>query len=125
MPERETLDVDVLFVGAGPAGLAGAIRLGRRAKETGKTLSIAVIEKAREIGAHGLSGAVIDERPLRERFPEFEKEGAPIEGRVRENRLWYLTESGALPTPFIPPALDDTGHPIICLGKLTVWMQAQ
>jgi electron-transferring-flavoprotein dehydrogenase len=122
MADRETLEVDALFVGAGPAGLAGAIRLGRRAKEAGKTLSIAVIEKAREIGAHGLSGAVVDERPLRELFPNFEKDGAPIEGRVRENHLWYLTESESLAAPFIPPALDDTGHPIISLARLTRWM---
>ncbi|HEY3225392.1 MAG TPA: electron transfer flavoprotein-ubiquinone oxidoreductase [Planctomycetota bacterium] len=125
MPPREVLEVDALFVGAGPSGLAGAIRLGRLAKEAGKPLSIAVIEKAREIGAHGLSGAVMDERPLRELFPEFEKEGAPIEGRVRENHLWYLTESESLPAPFIPPALDDTGHPIISLAQLTRWMAGQ
>src|SRR5262245_39434219 len=122
MPERETLEVDVLIVGAGPAGLAAAIKLGRRAKEAGKTLSIMLIEKAREIGAHGVSGAVIDDRSLRELFPDYEAEGCPIEGRVRENHLWYLTETDAIPAPFIPPALDDTGHPIASLAQVVRWM---
>ena len=122
MADREILEVDVLIVGAGPAGLAAAIRLGRRAKEAGKTLSIMLIEKAREIGAHGVSGAVVDDRSLRELFPTYEADGCPIEGRVTENQLWYLTESDALSAPFVPPALDDTGDPILSLAQVVRWM---
>ena len=99
---RDTLDVDVLIVGAGPAGLAAAISLGRLAKAAGKTLSIMLIEKAREIGAHGISGAVLDERSLRELFPTYEADGCPIEGRVTDNQLWYLTETDSVAAPFIP-----------------------
>ena len=122
MPEREVLEVDVLIVGAGPAGLASAITLGRRAKASGKTLSIMLIEKAREIGAHGVSGAVLDDRSLRELFPTYEADGCPIEGRVRENQLFYLTESDAIAAPIIPPALDDTGDPILSLAQVVRWM---
>jgi len=122
MPEREVLEVDVLIVGAGPAGLAAAITLGRRAKQAGKPLSIMLIEKAREIGAHGVSGAVVDDRSLRELFPNYEADGCPIEGRVRENQLWYLTESDSVAAPFIPPTLDDTGDPILSLAQMVRWM---
>src|SRR5262245_48029260 len=122
MPEREVLEVDVLIVGAGPAGLAAAISLGRRAKAAGKALSIMLIEKAREIGAHGVSGAVVDDRSLRELFPNYEADGCPIEGRVRENQLYYLTETDAVAAPIIPPALDDTGDPIVSLAQVVRWM---
>jgi len=125
MPEREVLEVDVLIVGAGPAGLAAAITLGRRAKAAGKTLSIMLVEKAREIGAHGVSGAVVDDRSLRELFPTYPADGCPIEGRVTENQLWYFTESDAIAAPFIPPALDDTGDPILSLAQVVRWMAGE
>src|SRR5947207_8967552 len=79
MPDREILEVDVLFVGAGPAGLAGAIRLAQLAKAAEKTLNITVIEKAKEVGAHTCSGAVMDPRAIRELIPDFEAQGAPLE----------------------------------------------
>ncbi|MBI4564886.1 MAG: electron transfer flavoprotein-ubiquinone oxidoreductase [Planctomycetes bacterium] len=122
MPDRETLDVDVLIVGAGPAGLAAAIRLSQLTKERGKILSVLLIEKGREIGAHGISGAVIDPKALRELVPDYEAQGCPIEGVVRENHLWFLTETEALPAPILPPVLDDTGHPILSLSQLVRWM---
>src|SRR5688572_245792 len=125
MPEREVLEVDVLIVGAGPAGLAAAISLGRRAKEAGKTLSIMLIEKAREVGAHGVSGAVVDDRSLKELFGDYVAAGCPIEGRVTENHLWYLNETDAISAPFIPPALDDTGHPIVSLAQMVRWMAGE
>jgi electron-transferring-flavoprotein dehydrogenase len=75
---RETLDVDVLIVGAGPAGLAAALRLAARQRTTGTSLSVAVLEKARELGAHNLSGAVLDPTALAELLPDHEARGAPL-----------------------------------------------
>src|SRR6185503_10232964 len=95
-PERETLDIDVLFVGAGPASLAGAYRLAQLVKNHNASaaekleVSIAVLEKGHEIGSHALSGAVIDPRALRELFPETWKQ-APFEGEVHGEKFLFLT----------------------------------
>ncbi len=122
MPDRETLEVDVLFVGAGPAGLGGAIRLAQLAKASGKTLSICLIEKAREIGAHSCSGAVMDPRALRELLPDFEARGAPVESPVGEDFVWFMTPDDALLLPFTPPSLRNEGNLIIALGQMTRWL---
>jgi electron-transferring-flavoprotein dehydrogenase len=132
MAERETLEVDVLFVGGGPAGLAGAYRLAglvqaenaRREKEGQPKLepSVMVIDKASEIGFHALSGAVLDPRALRELWPDFEKEGCPLEAPVAEDEVWFLTGRRRIRAPWIPPPLRNHGNYVCSLGKLVRWM---
>ncbi|HVF59977.1 MAG TPA: electron transfer flavoprotein-ubiquinone oxidoreductase [Thermoanaerobaculia bacterium] len=119
-PERETLELDVLFVGAGPASLAGAYHLARLAAEQKLEVSIAVLEKGKEIGSHALSGAVVDPRALRELFPE-DWRSAPFEAPVEHERLLWLTGKRALPLP-IPPPLENEGNYVASLGKLLKWM---
>jgi len=124
--EREILDLDVLFVGAGPASLAGACHLARLLKAHNATaprpleLSIAVLEKGAEVGAHALSGAVVDPRALRELFPERLDE-IPFEAPVGREHLWWLTERRALSLPE-PPQLRNRGCHVASLGKLVKWM---
>jgi len=127
-PERETLDLDVLFVGAGPASLAGAIHLGRRLAAHNQEhpshpieLSIAVLEKGAELGAHALSGAVLDPRALKELFPERWQE-APLEGEVGSEEILWLTEKGSWTLPFVPPTLANHGCHVASLGKLVKWL---
>ena len=124
MPEeREILEVDVLFVGAGPASLAGAIHLADLLKKEGKEdLTIAVIEKGKEMGAHGISGAVMDPRALRELIPNFIEEGAPIEAPAKEDHVYFLTQDGSLKFPINPPFLGNHGNYILSLGKLVQWL---
>ena len=108
--ERETLDVDVLIVGGGPAGLAAALRLTQLQNQAGgEKLSIAVLEKAREAGAHMLSGAVLDPISLRELVPDFQAAGAPLEAEVHADRVYFLTSQGSLRFPFTPPPLRNHG----------------
>jgi electron-transferring-flavoprotein dehydrogenase len=129
-PERETLDIDVLFVGAGPASLAGAYRLSQLVAEHSAEghgdpleVSIAVIEKGAEMGSHALSGAVIDPRALRELFPADWRE-APLEGEIKEEKLLWLTSKRAISLP-VPPMLDNEGKYVASLGKLVKWMAAK
>lgn len=122
MSEREILEVDVLFVGAGPAGLGGAIRLSQLAKSAGKPLSICVIDKAREFGAHSVSGALMNPRAIRELFPDFLEQGCPVEGPVEEDQVLFLTEDDLLDFPVVPPALDNQGNYIVSLGRLVRWL---
>src|ERR1700730_9268110 len=92
---RETLDLDVLIVGAGPAGLSAALRLAQLQKAAGgEPLAIAVLEKAREAGAHMLSGAVLDPSALRELVPDFQEKGAPLATPVRRDLVYFLTARG-------------------------------
>lgn len=124
--ERETLDVDVLIVGGGPAGLAAALRLGQLQKQAGgDTLSIAVLEKAREAGAHMLSGAVLDPTSLRELIPDFEAAGAPLETEVHADRVYFLTPRGRLRFPFTPPPLRNHGNYIISLNRFVKWLASR
>ena len=122
MAEREILDVDVLFVGAGPASLAGAIHLKRLLRESDQKASVAVLEKASEVGAHSLSGAIVDPRALRELFPENSVSDFPFEAEVSEEHLYYLTENRKIPFPFVPPSMSHHNCFVTSLGKLTRWL---
>jgi electron-transferring-flavoprotein dehydrogenase len=126
--ERETLDVDVVIVGAGPAGLAAAYRLAellRTHNETAeekKEISIAILEKGKEIGAHGISGAVMDPRGIAELMPDWLERGCPIESPVTTDAFWYLTENKKIAAPIMPPPLQNHGNYVISLGEMTRWL---
>src|ERR1700722_14850837 len=121
MPERDSIEVDVLFVGAGPAGLAGAIRLGQLAKAAGRELSVMVIEKGGEIGNHGFSGAVVDPKSLLELFPGEDITGG-LDAPVSGDEMWFLTRGGKIKAPFTPPVLNNHGKYVASLNRLTKWL---
>ncbi len=101
--EREKLEFDVLFVGAGPANLAGAIHLKKLAQQQGRDIEVCIIEKAESIGAHSLSGAVLDPKALIELMPDFREKGCPIEETDLRDGVFYLTATGQLRLPYTPP----------------------
>ncbi len=120
---RDTLDVDVLIVGGGPAGLSAAIRLAQLQKERGGTpLTVAVIEKAREAGAHQLSGALLDPSALHDLVPDFAARGAPLECPVANDNIYYLTPTGQWRLPVTPPPFRNHGNYVISLNKFTKWL---
>ena len=124
MPDRDSLEVDVLFVGGGPASLAGAIRLRGLAAAAGRELSVMVIEKGGEIGNHGLSGAVVDPKSLHELFPDEDITGG-LDAPVSSDAMWYLTPRGKIAAPIVPPVLDNSGKYVASLNRLTKWLGAK
>src|SRR5688572_17509775 len=137
--ERETLEVDVVIVGAGPAGLAAAYKLaelirvhnesdtaaaenggGSSASKKLEGISIAVLEKGKEIGSHGISGAVMDPRGITELMPDWLERGCPVESPVTGDEFWYLTETSRLARlsgPAMPPPLKNHGNYVVSLGQ--------
>src|SRR5918911_882793 len=113
MAERDTLEVDVLIVGGGPAGPAAA----SQPSKLNKDLSIAVLEKGKEIGAHIISGAVMDPHGIDELMPDWKDKGAPIEKPVEEDHVLFLTKSRKVALPIVPPPLQNHGNYIISLNK--------
>jgi electron-transferring-flavoprotein dehydrogenase len=127
MTARESMAYDVVIVGAGPAGLAASIRLKQLAAEAGRELSVCILEKGSEVGAHILSGAVVDPRAMDELLPNWRELDSPLTCQVRENLHWVLTAKRrySLPHIMMPPFMSNKGTYTVSLGNLCRWLAGQ
>ncbi|WP_185268641.1 electron transfer flavoprotein-ubiquinone oxidoreductase [Halopseudomonas xiamenensis] len=126
--EREFMEFDVVIVGAGPAGLSAACRIKQQAADAGQEISVCVVEKGSEVGAHILSGAVFEPRALEELFPDWKELGAPLNTPVKRDDIYMLTseeKSTKLPDMFVPKTMHNEGNYIISLGNLCRWLAQQ
>lgn len=135
MIEREQLEMDVIFVGAGPANLAAALHLKRKMREHDEfidagikqgrkigDIEIAIVEKGAFVGAHILSGAVMDPIAIRELMPDFLEQGCPVDSAVTSDAFWYLTEKSRINGPIVPPPLKNKGKYIVSLSRVCEWL---
>ncbi len=128
MVERESMEFDVVIVGAGPAGLSTAIRLAQQAKTAGVDISLCVVEKGSEVGAHILSGAVFEPRALNELFPDWQKMNAPVTASVTHDHIYLFKNDSAaqkLPNFLVPKTMHNEGNYIVSMGNLCRWLATQ
>src|SRR5437868_11104956 len=127
MSDRESMEYDVVIVGAGPAGLAASIRLKQLAAEAGREVSVCILEKGSEVGAHILSGAVVDPKALNELIPGWRERDSPLTVPVTDNLHWVLSEKGkfAIPQALMPPFMHNKGTYTVSLGNVCRWLAGQ